>query len=80
MSEAESILKRGLDALLLNFGFAAPCSCMLLPAMTSNQPSPSPRFEMLSHKRPPPPIGKSRLKVRDGLRDMLSNDQQLPPA
>jgi len=30
------------------------------------------------HKRPPPPIGKGRLKVRDRLRKMLGSDQQLP--
>jgi internalin A len=30
------------------------------------------------HKRPPPPIGKSRLKVRDRLRKMLANDQKQP--
>jgi hypothetical protein len=29
---------------------------------------------------PPPPIGKGRLAVRDRLREMLSNDQQLPAA
>jgi internalin A len=32
------------------------------------------------HKRPPPPIGKARLKVRDRLRKMLATDQQLPSA
>ncbi len=32
------------------------------------------------HKRPPPPIGKSRLKVRDRLRKMLASDQKLPSA
>jgi internalin A len=30
------------------------------------------------HKRPPPPIGKGRLKVRDRLRTMLASDQKLP--
>src|SRR5271166_1903258 len=30
------------------------------------------------HKRPPPPIGKGRLEVRDRLREMLANNQQLP--
>ena len=32
------------------------------------------------HKRPPPPIGKGRLRVRDRLRKMLATDQKLPPA
>jgi internalin A len=32
------------------------------------------------HDRPPPPIGKSRLAVRDRLREMLTKDQQLPSA
>jgi internalin A len=32
------------------------------------------------HKRPPPPIGKGRLKVRDRLRKMLATDQKLPSA
>jgi internalin A len=32
------------------------------------------------HKRPPPPIGKGRLKVRNRLRKMLASDQKLPAA
>jgi internalin A len=32
------------------------------------------------HKRPPPPIGKGRLQVRDRLRKMLVSDQKLPSA
>jgi internalin A len=32
------------------------------------------------HKRPPPPIGKGRLRVRDRLRKMVSTDQKLPSA
>jgi internalin A len=32
------------------------------------------------HHRPPPPIGKSRVTVRDRLREILTKDQQLPPA
>jgi internalin A len=31
-------------------------------------------------KRPPPPVGKGRLKVRDRLRKMLASDQKLPSA
>jgi internalin A len=30
------------------------------------------------HKRPPPPIGKGRLRIRDRLRKMLASDQKLP--
>jgi internalin A len=32
------------------------------------------------HKRPPPPIGKGRLTVRDRLREMLAKNSELPPA
>ena len=32
------------------------------------------------HTRPPPPIGKSRVRVRDRLRKMLASDQKLPSA
>jgi internalin A len=32
------------------------------------------------HKRPPPPIGKNRVTVRNRLREMLTKDQQRPSA